>query len=273
MKMLEQLIIELAKTTKQVEDIKGDKTYWIINKDDKGLDVQTKTSSGQYAKEEPSYFNVSFELLKNAWGKIIAMRTVKSKDFGQVSECNAVLLAFFSQLPFVNVMESGAITFKEFKTDNLPSEKYDKVMLFLEEIMNGTYNPSTLREQTDENLYRVKSNARQDLRLLGFLNESHEMNQLLLNEYVQSEDKNAYIAQLVLRQEYFRHALFVLGLLEKYSKDEKKEALVGLGMTIVRNSLGDTLMVESVAKRRTGNLLDWLEQVGLINGEWIPVEQ
>ena len=273
MKMLEQLIIELAKTTKQVEDIKGDKTYWIINKDDKGLDVQTKTSSGQYAKEEPSYFNVSFELLKNAWGKIIAMRTVKSKDFGQVSECNAFLLAFFSQLPFVNVMESGAITFKEFKTDNLPSEKYDKVMLFLEEIMNGTYNPSTLRQQTDENLYRMKSNARQDLRVLGFLNESHEMNQLLLNEYVQSEDKSIYIAQLVLKQEYFRHALFVLGLLEKYSKDEKKEALVGLGMTIVRNSLGDNLMVESVAKRRTGNLLDWLEQVGLINGEWIPVEQ
>ncbi|ASI76590.1 DUF3578 domain-containing protein [Bacillus pacificus] len=272
--MLEQLIIELAKTTRQVEDIKGDKTYWIINKDDKGLDVQTKTSSGQYAKEEePSYFNVSFELLKNAWGKIIAMRTVKSEDFGQVSECNAFLLAFFSQLPFVNVMESGAITFKEFQTDNLPSEKYDKVMLFLEEIINGTYNPSTLSEQMDENLYSRKSRARQDLRLLGFLNESHEMNQLLLNEYVQSEDKNAYIAQLVLRQEYFRHALFVLGLLEKYSKDEKKEALVDLGMTIVRNSLGDNLMVESVAKRRTGNLLDWLEQVGLINGEWIPVEQ
>ncbi|EMY8535889.1 MrcB family domain-containing protein [Bacillus paranthracis] len=272
--MLEQLIIELAKATKQVEDIKGDKTYWIINKDDKGLDVQTKTSSGQYAKEEePSYFNVSFELLKNAWGKIIAMRTVKSKDFGQAGECNAFLLAFFSQLPFVNVMESGAIAFKEFQTDNLPSEKYDKFILFLEEIMNGTYNPSTLREQTDENLYRVKSNARQDLRLLGFLNESHEMNQLLLNEYVQSEDKNAYIAQLVLRQEYFRHALFILGLLEKYSKGDKKEALVDLGMTIVRNSLGDNLMVESVAKRRTGNLLDWLEQVGLINGEWIPVEQ
>ncbi|KXY11898.1 MrcB family domain-containing protein [Bacillus paranthracis] len=272
--MLDQLIIELAKTTKQVEDIKGDNTYWIINKDDKGLDVQTKTSSGQYAKEEePSYFNVSFELLKNAWGKIIAMRTVKSKDFGQVSECNAFLLAFFSQLPFVNVMESGAITFKEFQTDNLPSEKYDKVILFLEEIMNGTYNPSTLREQTDENLYRMKSNARQDLKLLGFLNESHEMNQLLLNEYVQSEDKNAYIAQLVLKQEYFCHALFILGLLEKYSKGDKKEALVDLGMTIVRNSLGDNLMVESVAKRRTNNLLDWFEQVGLINDEWIPVEQ
>ncbi|MGK8832252.1 MrcB family domain-containing protein [Bacillus paranthracis] len=270
--MLEQLIIELAKSMKQVEDINGDKTYLIINKDDEGLDVEMKISCGQY-EEEASYFKVSFELLKNTLEKFMAMRTVKSENFGQAGECNAFLLAFFSQLPFVNVMESGVITFKGFKTDNLPSEKYDKVILFLEEIMNGTYNPSTLRQQTDENLYRVKSNARQDLRLLGFLNESHEMNQLLLNEYVQSEDKNAYIVQLVLKQGYFRHALFVLGLLEKYSKDEKKKALVDLGMTIVRNSVGNNLMLESVARKRTNNLLDWFERVGLINDEWIPVEQ
>lgn len=271
--MLEQLIIEFAKLTKQVEDINSDKTYLVRNKDNGDLDVEIKFLREQYEKEASSYFKVSSELLKNAWQKFIDIRTVKREDFGQASEMNNFLVAFFSQLPFVNVMKSGAIAFKEFQTDNLPSEKYDKVILFLEEIINGTYNPSTLSEQMDENLYSRKSRARQDLRLLGFLNESHEMNQLLLNEYVQSEDKNAYIAQLVLKQEYFRHALFVLGLLEKYSKDEKKEALVGLGMTIVRNSLGDNLMVESVAKRRTGNLLDWLEQVGLINGEWIPVEQ
>ncbi|MGG0456470.1 MrcB family domain-containing protein [Bacillus mycoides] len=273
--MLDQLIIELAKSTKQIEDINGDKTYLVINKDDEGLYVEAKLSREQYENEEEasSYFKVSFELLKNSWHKIINMRTVKGEDFGQASECNAFLLVFFSQSPFVNITESGAITFKEFQTDNLPSEKYDKVILFLEEVMNGTYNPSKLREQTDENLYSRKSRARQDLRLLGFLNESHEMNQPLLNEYVQSEDKNVYIAQLVLKQEYFRHALFVLGVLENYSKDEKKEALVGLGMTIVRNSLGDNLMVESVAKRRTGNLLDWLEQVGLINDEWISVER
>ncbi|MDA2006097.1 DUF3578 domain-containing protein [Bacillus cereus] len=271
--MLERLISELAKSTKQVEDINSDKTYLVRNKDNGDLDVEIKFSRDQYEKEASSYFKVSSELLKNAWQKFIDIRTVKREDFGQASEMNNFLVAFFSQLLFVNVTESGTITFKEFQTDNLPSEKYDKVILFLEEIMNGTYNPSMLRQQTDENLYRMKSNARQDLRLLGFLNESHEMNQLLLNEYVQSEDKNVYIAQLILKQEYFRHVLFILGLLEKYSKDEKKEALVGLGITIVRNSLGDNLMVESVAKRRTGNLLDWLEQVGLINDEWIPVEQ
>ena len=166
--MLEQLIIELAKLTEQVEDINGDKTYLVINKDDEGLYVEAKFSSEQYEEGASPYFKVSFEILKDAWRKFIAMRTVKSEDFGQASECNTFLVAFFSQLPFVDVKESGAITFKEFKTDNLPSEKYDKVILFLEEIMNGTYNPSTLREQTDENLYRMKSNARQDLRLLGF---------------------------------------------------------------------------------------------------------
>ncbi|MFK4310411.1 hypothetical protein ABH957_005135 [Bacillus sp. RC242] len=273
--MLEQLIIELAKSTKQVEDIKGNKPYLVINKDDEGLYVETKLSLEQYEKGETaiSYFKVSFEILKNAWEKLIDVRKVKHEDFGKAGECNAFLVAFFSQFPFVNVTGSRAIIFKEFQTDNLPSEKYDKVMLFLEEVMNDTYNPIKLREQTDENLYSRKSRARQDLRLLGFLNESHEMNKLLLSEYVQSKDKNAFIAQLVLKQEYFRYALFVLGVLNNCSKDDKKEALVELGMTIVRNSLGDNLMVESVARRRTNNLLDWLEQVGLINDEWIPVEQ
>lgn len=69
MKMLEQLIIELAKTMKQVEDIKGEKTYLVINKDDEGLEVETKFSREQFekGKEAPTYFKVGFELLKNAW--------------------------------------------------------------------------------------------------------------------------------------------------------------------------------------------------------------
>lgn len=266
-------MIEFIKVKQRITHIIDSKCNWITTI--KNNEVYVEREFG-IEEELDLEFSVNGEEIQQIWRDLINVQLVNVNDFVRQEERNAFLISLFAELPFVKVTTINgerAITFKEFKTDNLPSEKYDKVMLFLEEIMNGTYNPSTLREQTDENLYRVKSNARQDLRLLGFLNESHEMNQLLLNEYVQSEDKNAYIAQLVLRQEYFRHALFVLGLLEKYSKDEKKEALVGLGMTIVRNSLGDNLMVESVAKRRTGNLLDWLEQVGLINGEWIPVEQ
>lgn len=266
-------MIEFIKVKHRITHIIDSKCNWITMIKDNEVYVEREFGIEEELDLE---FSVNGEEIQQIWRDLINVQLVNVNDFVRQEERNAFLISLFAALPFVKVTKINgerAIAFEGFQTDNLPSEKYDKVILFLEEIMNGTYNPSTLRQQTDENLYRVKSNARQDLRLLGFLNESHEMNRLLLNEYVQSEDKNAYMAQLVLRQEYFRHALFVLGLLEKYSKGEKKEALVDFGMTIVRNSIGDNLMVESVAKRRTNNLLDWLEQVGLINDEWIPVEQ
>ena len=40
--MLEQLIIELAKLTKQVEDINGDKNYLVRNKDNRELEIEIK---------------------------------------------------------------------------------------------------------------------------------------------------------------------------------------------------------------------------------------
>ncbi|AYF05055.1 MULTISPECIES: MrcB family domain-containing protein [Bacillus] len=271
--MLGKIMIEFIKVKQRINHIIDSKYNWITTIKNNEVYVEREFGIEEELNLE---FSVNEEEIQQFWRDLINVQLVNVNDFVRQEERNAFLISLFAELPFVKVTNINGerdIAFKKFQTDNLPSEKYDKVILFLEEIINGTYNPSTLREQTDENLYSRKSRARQDLRLLGFLNESHEMNRLLLSEYVQSKEKNAYIAQLVLKQEYFRHALFVLGLLEKYSKDEKKEALVDFGMTIVRNSLGDNLMVQSVAKRRTGNLLDWLEQVGLINNEWIPAEQ
>ncbi|MDA1846756.1 DUF3578 domain-containing protein [Bacillus cereus] len=271
--MLDRIMIEFIKVKQRITHIIDSKCNWVTTIKNNEVHVEKELET---EKEILLGFSVTNEEIQQFWRDLINVQLVNVNDFVQQEERNAFLISLFAALPFVKVTTvngENAIAFKEFQTDNLPSEKYDKVMLFLEEIMNGTYNPSTLREQTDENLYSRKSRARQDLRLLGFLNESHEINQLLLNEYVQSGVRNIYIAQLVLRREYFRHALFVLGVLKNCSKDDKKEALVELGMTIVRNSLGDNLMVESVAKRRTGNLLDWLEQVGLINDEWIPIER
>ncbi|WP_144569557.1 MrcB family domain-containing protein [Bacillus pseudomycoides] len=273
--MLDQLIIEFAKVTNQVNDIHTSKSYLIIKTDDEGLYVETELLREKYQGGEEShpYFMVTFETLQQAWQKFINIRTVTSEDFGQVSEHSAFLIAFFSQLPFVNVTDSKSITLKEFRTDDLPCEQYHKVITFLEEVIDNTYDPKDLSHQIDGNLYRVKSRGRQDLRLLGFLDEAHEINRALLNEYIESKNKDAFIRNLILKQEYFQIALFVLELLNSYSKAEKKAALVNLGMTIVRNSRGDNLMVESVAKERTHNLLMWLEKVGLINERWVPVEQ
>lgn len=276
--MLENLLIEFSRRLKQVNDITTNKPNWITKLDDKGLYVETESSREKYERGEESqpYFFITFELLQQAWQGFIKARIITVNDLVQTSEQNAFLIAFFSKLPFVKVTtrnNSPAITFKEFKTDDLPCEQYDKVMSFLEEIMNGTYDPKKLRQQLDENSYRVKSGRRQDLKLLGFLNEDHEINTILLNEYMQFNHKDTFIRDLFLKHEYFRIALFILELLSNYSKPQKKETLVDLGMTVVRNSLGDNLMTESVAKKRTHNLLMWLEKVGLINDEWIPAKQ
>lgn len=273
--MLDQLIIEFAKVTNQVNDINTNESYLIIKTNDKGLYVETELLREKYrgGEELQPYFMITFEILQQAWQKFINIRVVAGESFGQVSEHNAFLMAFFSQLPFVNVTDSKSITLTEFQTDDLPCEQYHKVINFLEEVIDNTYDPKNLSHKIDGNLYRVKSRGRQDLRLLGFLDEAHEINTALLNEYIKSKNKDAFIRNLIVKQEYFQVVLFVLELLNSYSKTEKKEDLVNLGMTIVRNSRGDNLMVESVAKERTHNLLMWLGKVGLINNEWIPVEQ
>ncbi|MFI8709592.1 MrcB family domain-containing protein [Bacillus sp. NPDC077411] len=276
--MLEKLLIEFSRRIKQMNDVSTNKPNWITKIDDKGLYVETESSRERYERGEGSYpyFMVTFELLQQAWRDFINVRTATAEDFLQANGQGAFLLAFFSQLPFVKVTTSNnspAITFKEFQTDDLPCEQYHKVIVFLDEVIKGTYDPQNLSQQIDGSLYRVKSRGRQDLRLLGFLNEDHEINTMLLNEYMQSNHKDTFIRDLILKHEYFRIALFILDLSSNYSKAQKKEALVDLGMIIVRNSRGDNLMVESVAKERTHNLLMWLEKVGLINDEWIPAKQ
>lgn len=273
--MREKLLIEWAKKIKQVNEIDTNKSNWITKIDDRGLYVETEFSREKYKRGEESqpYFMITFEALQQAWQKFINIRAVTGEDFGQVSEHSAFLMTFFSQLPFVNVTDSKSITLTEFQTDDLPCEQYHKVITFLEEVIDNTYDPKNLSNQTTGNLYRVKSKGRQDLRLLGFLNDDHDIHTPLLNEYIESENKDAVIRKLILQQEYFRIVLFILDLLHSYSKPEKKEALVNLAMTIVRNSRGDNLMLESLAKERTHNLLMWLEKVGLINDKWDPVER
>ncbi|WP_242220362.1 MrcB family domain-containing protein [Bacillus cereus group sp. BfR-BA-01380] len=276
--MLEKLLIEFSRRIKQVNDISTNKSNWITKIDNEGIYVETESSREKYERGEESHphFRITFEFLQQAWQDFINVRTANAEDFGKTNEQSAFLLAFFSKLPFVKITTRNnltAITFKEFQTDNLPCEQYHKVIVFLDEVIKGTYDPQNLSQQIDGNLYRVKSRGRQDLRLLGFLNEAHEINTTLLNEYMQSNHKDTFIRDLILKHEYFRIALFILDLSSNYLKPQKKEALVDLGMRIVRNSRRDNLMVESVAKERTHNLVMWFEKVGLINDEWVPDEQ
>lgn len=104
------------------------------------------------------------------------------------------------------------------------------------------------------------------------MNEFNEINQSQFDAYKAAENKGDFVKKIIMNQGYFRAALICLDLLRHLPKRDKRLALEELGMLIVRNSRGENLMVESVAKERTHNLLIWLQSTTLIDKEWNPTE-
>ncbi|OXT15822.1 restriction endonuclease [Bacillus sp. OG2] len=275
--MIEKIINKLANRIKYTKTLSGQKTNQITAVDHKGICVETESSREKYRRgERPSLTEeISHHYILQGWEEFISKRIATANDFIKVRGRSSFIMSYFAQLPFVEVSSldnKTAIKLKEFQTDDLPSEQYHKVKAFLDEVINGTYDPKTLSNQVDGNLYRIKSRGRQDARLLGFVNEFNENNKSQFEAYQIAEDKDGFIKRIIMNQGYFRVALISLDLLRNLPKRDKKAALEELGMLIVRNSRGDNLMVESVAKERTNNLLMWLQSTYLIDNNWNPTE-
>lgn len=142
-------MIEFIKVKHRITHIIDSKCNWITTI--KNNEVYVEREFG-IEEELDLEFSVNGEEIQQIWRDLINVQLVNVNDFVQQEERNAFLISLFAALSFVQVTKingENAIAFKKFQTDNLPSEEYDKVILFLEEIINGTYNPSTLREQTD----------------------------------------------------------------------------------------------------------------------------
>jgi hypothetical protein len=273
--MIIEIIKALAEQTKLVETLSLKKRNYIRNIDEKGIYVETESSLEKFKSGEKttSLESISFEFLQQAWEEFSSKRVASKEDFVKTKGRTSFVMSFFSKLPFVKVVEKGqktAISFIEFKTDDLPNEQIHKVTTLLDEIIDGTYQPERLSEQLEGNEYRIKSRARQDLRLLGFLDKDQHQNEELFNKYIQLSNKIEPLREQILHKEYFRIALEILGLLKEHAPNEKKRSLIEVGKLIVRNSLGDNLMVDSVAKERTTNLLKWLQYVDLIDEKYAP---
>ncbi|TCN26314.1 MrcB family domain-containing protein [Mesobacillus foraminis] len=275
--MLERIVLELSKRLKQVKTLSNKKENKITRRDEQGIYVETESSRTKYLRGEKdnSFEFISHKFIIEGWYDFINASKAEANDFKKTRGRSSFLMALFSSLPFVEVSNTGRtnkIYLKEFKTDELPNDQYQNVKLFLDEVIKGTYDPKHLKEHFNGNEYRVKSRSRQDARLLGFIDEFNEINTPLLDTYTQAANKDQLIKGILLNLGYFRVSLICLDLLRDYPKKEKKLAVEELGMLIVRNSRGDNLMVESVAKERTHNLFMWLESTGLIDAEGNPTE-
>jgi MoxR-like ATPase len=143
--------------------------------------------------------------------------------------------------------------------DDLPRDPISNIITTLEEIRDV------------EGFRRANLKNPQDYRILGFIDKSLKKNEALFEEYIHSHDKRKVLKTLVLRKLYFRQTLLILDLLRGEPGPTKKDILIDLGMIVVRNSVGDNLMVESVAKKRTHNLLMWLQHVNIIDDNWDPL--
>src|SRR5690606_3929404 len=93
---------------------------------------------------------ISHRFILQGWKEFISKRIASANDFIKVRGRSSLIMSYFAQLPFVEVLSQEnktAIKLKEFKTDDLPNEQYDKVMAFLDEVINGKYDPKTISSQ------------------------------------------------------------------------------------------------------------------------------
>ncbi|WP_079508824.1 MrcB family domain-containing protein [Mesobacillus jeotgali] len=276
--MNKHVFLNIAKRVNKIKTLGTNKYNLITNVNNQEIYLETEASRAKFKSGEKAnpFENISFKFINRAWEEFIIARQANSHDFQKARGHSSFIIAFFSQLPFVEVVNRDnkiGIKLKEFHTDDIPSEQYQKVKLFLDEVLEAKYDPKNLSGQIDGNLYRVKSRGRQDSRLLGFIDEYNNINNSQFNLYKKADNKDEYMKSILINVSYFKMALMILDLLSNISKKEKKAALEEIGMLIVRNSRGDNLMVESVAKERTHNLLKWLESTNLIDYNWTPYEK
>jgi 5-methylcytosine-specific restriction protein B len=274
--MLSKLLIELAEKTPVIYTLSSSKPNWITKVEKDKLYVETESSREKYnlGEKDNPWEIINTDFLLTAWTEFISVRKATSDSFIKARGRSSFIMTFFSHLPFVDKIVDGksiAIQLREFQTDDLPCEQLLKVITFLDEIIEKKYNPIELSKETEGNTYRIKSKARQDLRLLGILDEKHNMNQELINQYTRESDKNNFLKTLMLQNTYIQIVIQVLDLIDEYSKKEKKDILTEMAKLLATNSRGDNLMVESVAKERTNNLLMWLETVDIIDNNGSPI--
>ncbi|WP_338786293.1 MrcB family domain-containing protein [Metabacillus sp. FJAT-53654] len=278
--MLIKLLKEFSIQKPIINTLSTNKTNWIKKVDEKGIYVETESSKEKFNKGEKADSTefLSNDFINQGWVEFTIARTASSVDFIKTQRRTSFLMAFFSNLPFVEQTQKEnrtAIKLKEFTTDQLPEASLDQTLAFLDEIIENGINPIDITKiYNEDKLKRLKSRARQGLKLLGILNESYQINNSILEDYKYSPDKKNFLREQTLKHEYFNLILELLKIVSTLSKNEKLSCLIEVGMLIVRNSRGENLMVESVAEYRTRNILQWLEQIGLVDKEWnVIVEQ
>jgi MoxR-like ATPase len=274
--MLEKLIINYLGRLKDIQTLSSMQTN-SIKVSDEGFYVETDSSKRKFelGEKKSSWELISFRFLYDAWNEFSNIRFANSLDFIKVKGRTSFVMALFSQLPFVSVTEKNekkAIKLNQYLTDQLPEINLNQVLELLDEIIAKGLDLKYLKQRyPEDNIYRLKSRARQGLKLLGFIDSQFLINDRLIEEYKTSENKLSILKRQVLKHSYFSIVYDLLSGVTDLDKVYKFQAIKDLGMLIVKNSAGDNLMRDSVAEARTRHMLSWMEAVDLLDEELNPI--
>ncbi|WP_416728720.1 McrB family protein [Fictibacillus sp. JL2B1089] len=274
--MLEKLIINYLGHLKHIQTLSSMQTN-SIRLNDTGLYVETDTSKRKFevGEKDSSWELISFQFLYDAWNEFSSIRKADSTDFVKATGRTSFVMALFSQLPFVSVTQKNgknAIMLNQFFTDQLPEINLKQVLELLEEVIERGLDLKSLKQRyPEDNVYRLKSRARQGLKLLGFIDSQYFINVGLIEEIRSSKIRSVILKKQMLKHTYFSIVYELLSRSSDLEKIYKFQAIKELGMLIVKNSAGDNLMRDSVADARTRYMLSWMQEVDLLDEELTPI--
>ncbi|MDM5317195.1 DUF3578 domain-containing protein [Fictibacillus sp. b24] len=276
--MLEKLVINYLERFNVVQTLSSMQTN-SIKISDEGFYVETDSSKIKFevGEKESSWELISYLYLYDAWNDFSNTRLANSSDFVNAKGRTSFIMALFSQLPFVSVTQKNgkkAIILNQYLTDQLPEINLNQVLELLEEVIFKKLDLKFLKQRyPEDNVYRLKSRARQGLRLLGFINSEYVLNADLIDEYRSGsgQNKSEILKKQIKKHPYFSIILDLLSSSSDLEKVYKFQAIKELGMLIVKNSTGDNLMRDSVADARTRYMLSWMQEVDLLDEELNPI--
>ncbi|MFG6117931.1 McrB family protein [Thalassobacillus sp. B23F22_16] len=258
--MLNRFIVDFAKQLETIYTLGTKAPNYIVSSSDNGIHVETRSSRKKYqdGEKQVPYVLIQYKWLEQALDILLNKKTVNDQDFIDLGRRHSFILAFLSYLPFVEKLDNYRIQIKKFNTLYLPESNIDQILTMLQELINEEYSADEIRQAfTKENIQRLKSNARQSLRLLGYLDSD---NRLINHDNSLEELRNQML------QSPFIHMVYeLLKVMPNYTKNEKFQVVKEIAYLTVVSSRDQTTIKESVADYRIRNIFNWLIYAEIID--------
>ncbi|REJ07737.1 McrB family protein [Halobacillus trueperi] len=265
--MLNKFILDFAKQSEVVYTLSTNAPNYIVSSSEKGIHVETKSSRNKFneGKKEVPYVLIRNDWLEQALGILIDKRTVNDQDFVDLGRRHSFILAFLSSLPFVEKLKNNQVQLKTFTTLDIPFSTIDQTMTMLQELIDGEYTADSIAQKfKDDNMKRLKAHARQNLRLLGYLNKD--------NKLVNKDNSIQEVKKRILQSPFVHMVYESLKFMDMYNYKEKLEVLREIAYLTVVSSTDQTTIKESVAEKGIRNIFNWLKYAKLIDGDGNVIE-